>query len=110
LQAVGLTAWASHVPDELSGGQRQRVSIARALALHAKIILADEPTSGLDTRTAKHILTLFRNIAHEQGTTLFIVSHDPIVVDFVDQAYDLVDGKLAARPIPADLSRGLNHS
>ncbi len=99
LHAVGLTAWASHVPDELSGGQRQRVSIARALALHASIILADEPTSGLDTRTARHILTLFRSIAREQGTTLFIVSHDPLVVDYVDQAYDLVDGKLAARPI-----------
>jgi ABC-type lipoprotein export system ATPase subunit len=101
LQAVGLTAWASHVPDELSGGQRQRVSIARALALHASIILADEPTSGLDTRTARHILTLFRNIAHEQGTTLFIVSHDPLVVEYVDQAYDLVDGRLVARPIPS---------
>lgn len=101
LQAVGLSAWASHVPDELSGGQRQRVSIARALALHAAIILADEPTSGLDTRTARHILTLFRNIAHEQGTTLFIVSHDPLVVEYVDQAYDLVDGRLAARPIPS---------
>ncbi len=99
LQAVGLTAWASHVPDELSGGQRQRVSIARALALHAAVILADEPTSGLDTRTARHILTLFRNIAREQGTTLLIVSHDPLVVDYVDQAYDLVDGKLVARPM-----------
>ena len=101
LQAVGLTAWASHVPDELSGGQRQRVSIARALALHATIILADEPTNGLDTRTARHILTLFRNIAHEQGTTMFIVSHDPIVVEYVDQAYDLVDGRLTPHPIPS---------
>lgn len=101
LQAVGLSAWASHVPDELSGGQRQRVSIARALALHSSIILADEPTNGLDTRTARHILTLFRNIAKERGTTLFIVSHDPIVVDFVDHAYDLVDGRLAVHPIPS---------
>ncbi len=101
LQAVGLTAWASHVPDELSGGQRQRVSIARALALHAAIILADEPTNGLDTRTARHILTLFRNIAKERGTTMLIVSHDPIVMDYVDQAYDLVDGRLTAHSIPS---------
>src|SRR5262249_45315544 len=38
-EAVGLSAWSNHVPDELSGGQRQRVAIARALALHPKLML-----------------------------------------------------------------------
>jgi putative ABC transport system ATP-binding protein len=94
LAAVGLTAWADHVPDELSGGQRQRVAVARALALQPALILADEPTSGLDSRTARRILALFEAIAHAQGTTFLIVSHDPMVANTVDVAYDLHDGRL----------------
>lgn len=94
LEAVGLSAWAGHVPDELSGGQRQRVAIARALALRPRLILADEPTSALDTRTARRALALFRGIAGAQGTTFIIVSHDPMVADEVDIAYDLHDGRL----------------
>jgi putative ABC transport system ATP-binding protein len=94
LSVVGLTAWADHVPDELSGGQRQRVAIARALALQPTLILADEPTSGLDTRMARRTLSLFRGIAAAQRTTFLIVSHDPMVAEFVDTAYDLHDGRL----------------
>lgn len=105
LETVGLSAWASHVPDELSGGQRQRVAIARALCVQPAIVLADEPTSGLDTRTAKRILGLFRHIAHENGTTFVIVSHDPLVAAHVDAAYDLNDGKLEMRR-----NHEINHS
>ncbi|MBX3080413.1 MAG: ABC transporter ATP-binding protein [Anaerolineae bacterium] len=94
LEAVGLNAWASHVPDELSGGQRQRVAIARALALRPKLILADEPTSALDTRTARRVLAFFRGFAAAQKTAFVIVSHDPMVAELVDTAYDLHDGKL----------------
>lgn len=94
LEAVGLSAWANHVPDELSGGQRQRVAIARALAMRPSLMLADEPTGGLDTRTAQRILSLFSGIAHGQGTTFLIVSHDPLVAEHVDTAYDLHDGQL----------------
>ena len=94
IAAVGLTAWADHVPDELSGGQRQRVAIARALALQPRLILADEPTSGLDSRTARRILALFESVAQAQGTTFLIVSHDPMVANYVDVAYDLYDGRL----------------
>ena len=105
LEMVGLSAWASHVPDELSGGQRQRVAIARALCVQPAIVLADEPTSGLDTRTSKRMLGLFRHIAHEQGTTFVIVSHDPLVAAHVDAAYDLNDGKLELRR-----NHEINHS
>jgi ABC-type lipoprotein export system ATPase subunit len=98
LEAVGLSAWARHVPDELSGGQRQRVAIARALALRPRLILADEPTSGLDTRIARRILELFKTIAETQHTTFIIVSHDPMVTEYVDTAYDLHDGRLLMRP------------
>ena len=97
LEAVGLSAWADHLPDQLSGGQRQRVAIARALALHPPLILADEPTSGLDTRTAKRVMSLFHGIAKQQGTAFIIVSHDPVVTEFVDSAYDLIDGQVHLR-------------
>lgn len=97
LQAVGLSAWSDHVPDELSGGQQQRVAIGRALALQPKLVLADEPTSGLDTRTSRSILKLFRGIAKAQQTTFIIVSHDPIITEFVDRAYDLHDGRIEPR-------------
>lgn len=94
LEAVGLSAWANHVPDELSGGQRQRVAIARALALRPTLVLADEPTSNQDTRTAQRVLLLFHGIAQAQGTTFIIVSHDPMIAEHVDVAYDLHDGQL----------------
>jgi len=97
LEAVGLSAWANHMPEELSGGQRQRVAIARALALRPALILADEPTNGLDTRTARRVLLLFRGIAEAQGTTFLIVSHDPMTAEFVDVTYDLQDGKVVRR-------------
>jgi ABC-type lipoprotein export system ATPase subunit len=104
LEAVGLSAWANHVPDELSGGQRQRVAIARALALRPAIILADEPTSGLDTRMARRVMSLFRGIAQAQKTAFLIVSHDPMIVEFVDRAYDLHDGQLVPRLIESSTS------
>lgn len=97
LEAVGLAAWASHMPEEMSGGQRQRVAIARALALQPQLVLADEPTSGLDTRTSRRTLALFRGIAEAQKTTFLIVSHDPVVIEYVDTAYDLHDGQLIRR-------------
>jgi ABC-type lipoprotein export system ATPase subunit len=81
----------------LSGGQCQRVAIARALALRSPIVLADEPTSGLDTRTARGVLSLFRGIAQAQETTFLIVSHDPMITEYVDTAYDLQDGGLVPR-------------
>lgn len=97
LEAVGLSAWSNHMPDELSGGQRQRISIARALALRSPVVLADEPTNGLDTRTARRVLALFRGIAEAQQTTFLIVSHDPMIVEFVDAVYDLHEGRLSPR-------------
>lgn len=97
LSAVGLTAWADHMPEELSGGQRQRIAIARALALQPRLILADEPSSGIDTTTTRRVLALFRGIAQAEETTFVIVSHDPLVVEFMDTVYDLLDGKVVRR-------------
>jgi putative ABC transport system ATP-binding protein len=97
LEAVGLSEWAGHMPEELSGGQRQRIAIARALALQSRLILADEPSSGIDIAAMRRILALFRGIAEAEGTTFLIVSHDPIMAEFVDTVYDLTDGLVIQR-------------
>jgi ABC-type lipoprotein export system ATPase subunit len=81
LEAVGLSAWAGHVPDELSGGQRQR-SPLRAPGLRPLLILADEPTSSSGYADGPAgALSLFRGIARAQGTTFIIVSHDPMIAE-----------------------------
>ncbi|MEN4042852.1 MAG: ABC transporter ATP-binding protein [Anaerolineaceae bacterium] len=94
LKLVGLERWMHHRPDELSGGQQQRVAIARAIANHPRLILADEPTGKLDTETAHDIMALFRRIVAEEGLTLLMASHDPLVDAYVDIILNLNEGRL----------------
>jgi putative ABC transport system ATP-binding protein len=93
IDLVGLGKWASHRPYELSGGQQQRVAIARALANHPRLILADEPTGELDTTTSRDILALFRRVVQTEGLTILMTSHDPIVLEYVDEVIELQDGQ-----------------
>jgi ABC-type lipoprotein export system ATPase subunit len=93
IDLVGLGKWASHRPYEMSGGQQQRVAIARALANHPKLLLADEPTGELDSTTARDILSLFRRIVEMEGVTVLMTSHDPIVLEYVDEVVELQDGQ-----------------
>jgi putative ABC transport system ATP-binding protein len=94
LEMVGLDRWKHHRPDELSGGQQQRVAIARAIANHPRLILADEPTGKLDTETAHDIMALFQRIVAEEGLTLLMASHDPLVDAYVDTILNLKEGRL----------------
>ena len=96
LQLVGLTKRMHHRPFELSGGEQQRVGIARALSNNPAIILADEPTGELDSVTGLSILKLFYQIASE-GTTVIVVTHDPMVSEIAHETYDLVDGVIHLR-------------
>jgi peptide/nickel transport system ATP-binding protein len=67
---------AAKYPHELSGGQRQRVSIARALAVEPKVVLADEPTSMLDVSIRIGILNLMTRLKEERGIAFLYVTHD----------------------------------
>jgi len=92
LEIVGLSRWRDHRPFEMSGGQQQRVAIARALANHAELILADEPTGELDSKTTRELLTFFRELVEKQHITMLMVSHDPLVDQYVHQVLTLKDG------------------
>ena len=63
-------------PHQFSGGMRQRVSIAMALALKPKLLIADEPTTSLDSFTSFEIMREILNLCNKFGTTLILISHD----------------------------------
>ncbi len=92
IEAVGLSDWRSHRPNELSGGQRQRVAIARALVTKPRIVLADEPTANLDSKTGNAIIELMKKINRDLDTTFIFSTHDPSIVDIADHVIRLQDG------------------
>jgi putative ABC transport system ATP-binding protein len=98
LEIVGLNRWRDHRPYEMSGGQQQRVAIARALANHAQLILADEPTGELDSKTTRELLTFFRELIETQHITMLMVSHDPLVDQYVHEVLTLKDGVIENLP------------
>ena len=97
LGAVGLPEELyGRLPSKLSGGEQQRVAIARVLASDAKVIAADEPTGNLDEENAEAVMELLKNLAHEQGKTVIIVTHDSAVAEAADFVMRLKSGKLLA--------------
>lgn len=79
----------------MSGGQRQRVAIARAIAKTPEVIIADEPTANLDQSTGREIMKIFSELNKNQGTTIIVSSHDPMVKDYCSSSLRLNDGTLA---------------
>jgi putative ABC transport system ATP-binding protein len=98
LARVGLKDRCHHVPSQLSGGEQQRVCIARALINDPKIILADEPTGNLDAQNEEIVLRLLREF-HQQGRTIVMVTHDPVVARLADRRIELHHGKIAAQEV-----------
>jgi len=96
LERFGLGERLKHRPNELSGGERQRVAIARALANRPQVLLADEPTGNLDAATGREILSVLKGL-NQEGQTIVMVTHDPLVAAAAHRIVSLVDGRIAAR-------------
>ena len=94
IDLLGIRDRLSHLPGAMSGGQQQRFSIARALANKPAILFADEPTGNLDGKSGREVLTLLRQVNHELGITLVLVTHDLNVAEQAERIVQLEDGRI----------------
>ena len=90
LDMVGLDEFlANRYILKLSGGEQQRVAIARALSFGPEIIVADEPTGNLDQNTQADVIDIFKQLAHEEGKCVIVVTHSPEVANEMDELMPL---------------------
>jgi putative ABC transport system ATP-binding protein len=95
LDQVGLVSKRQARPGQLSGGQQQRVAIARALIGSPSIVFADEPTGALDSVTGAEVLGLLGSLVRAAGTTVVMVTHDPVAASRADRVVFIADGEIA---------------
>lgn len=81
-------------PKMMSGGEQQRVAIARAVASGGEIILADEPTGNLDSENEANVVALLKELAHEDGYTVIVITHNQRVAEETDHVFCMKDGRM----------------
>ena len=106
LQQVGLSGVAEQYPVTLSGGQQQRVSIARAVAVHPRVILLDEPTSALDPELVESVLRTIANLASKHVTMILVTHEMEFARQIADRAVFIEDGAILDQGPADDLLSG----
>lgn len=94
LDAVGLLNRKNNKPHQLSGGEAQRTSIAVALSNNPPLILADEPTGELDSDNTFKIISYFKDLNKQFGTSFIVVTHDERFAKLTKNTYKIRDGRI----------------
>jgi len=92
LRSVGLGHRLTHYPGQLSGGEQQRVALARAFVAEPRLLLADEPTGNLDRGTGGQVMDLLFGLREKFGTTLLLITHDPLLAERCERQVRIEDG------------------
>ncbi|SCJ99104.1 Lipoprotein-releasing system ATP-binding protein LolD [uncultured Eubacterium sp.] len=93
-EALGVCDQLSKFPYELSGGQRQRAACARAMITKPALVLADEPTGALDSKNSKLLMETFQMMNQSLGSTILMVTHDPVIGSYANRVLFLKDGQI----------------
>ncbi|MDD7369219.1 MAG: ABC transporter ATP-binding protein [Berryella intestinalis] len=93
-QQLGIADVLDKFPYQVSGGQKQRVATARAVVGKPRLVLADEPTGALDSKSARALLETFERI-NRLGSTILMVTHDPVSASYCQRIVFIKDGKTA---------------
>ena len=94
LKLLEIQDQALKLASRVSGGQKQRVAIARALINNPVIIMGDEPTGNLDSKNADNVFNIFKEISHEEGLSLLVVTHDEDFANRTDRIITMEDGNI----------------
>ena len=97
LEAVGLRGKAHATVHTLSGGEQQRLALCVALAPGPKLLLADELTGELDTETSLEIFELLRQMSHDGGLSVLVVTHDVAIAKRTDRVVRIADGRISTQ-------------
>ncbi len=107
LERMEIKHLSQHRAKQLSMGESMRVSLAVALITNPPILLADEPTGQLDKKNTQVILELLKAINQQEGTTILVVSHDPVYFSVVSESFLIFNGRLGAVYTQEDLNEHL---
>lgn len=104
-EALGIEDQLDKFPYQLSGGQQQRAACARAIITNPALVLADEPTGALDSKNSRTLMQTFEMMNKSLGSTILMVTHDPVVGSYADRILFLKDGKIWSELLKGERSR-----